>query len=156
MSFNGSAYIAKSNYRWAKHEMQGRKVPCNIYRIILWLYCILRPQDDGSRAETDKPGEYAWRFNRVLLIWVDVRYRRKITYTRRQQLMRGAIRSIILFVLLYSSKQLGKSCVKTPCLRLKRSVIRKFPFKYNFNQKCSVLRSEISVNLDFSAFSGCF
>lgn len=118
MSFNGSAYIAKSNYRWAKHEMQGRKGSVQYLSdnfMAVWLYCILRPRHDGTRAETDKPGEYAWRFNRVLLIGVDVRNRRKITYTRQQQLMRGAIGSTILFVLEHCDKYLGKSHAKTPC-----------------------------------------
>lgn len=91
---------------------RAEKVRCNIYRIILWLYgctAYYAPRHRRTRAETDKPGEYAWRFNRVPLIGVDVRNRRKITYTRQQQqqLTRGAIGSTIVFVLFYFDKNLG-------------------------------------------------
>lgn len=97
---------------------RAEKVHCNIYRIILWLYgCIAyyAPQHHGTRAETDKPGEYAWRFNRVAVIGVDVRNRKKITYTCQQQLMRRAIGSTIVFVLFYFDKNLGTSRGRTPC-----------------------------------------
>lgn len=97
---------------------RAEKVHCNIYRIILWLYGCIAYYAPGIvvlERRTDKPGEYAWRFNRVPRIGVDVRNRREITYTRQQQLMRATIGSTIVFVLFYSDKNRGKSHARTPC-----------------------------------------